>query len=409
MVRITEVHLNHNTDSHASDAINIRSNQIKAPIQAPEWQEYLPPKPAAYALAGIKDSLTIKAKFSGGPKDGSLMIRAVAASDASSKRRGCLRGLAGFIFGTRKSGRCTVLGNVKQSQVDFDSGGNSKLQEFQLVDSQLKSAGVGILNFVWRWQVRKRTRWVDMGVTEHKVYVTLGVPNGPWTQELAAGGEDNPHLPWTEALEVACRWAEGARSQDEAATLITTSVNENPALLYTTSTIFHECFSPDISEDCVDAKLCNYHFSFFLEQLGTGRAFRLNCTDCANAVTTLANLLGCNLFEGRICPLFIGKVPFLLTRKILPIGGDPTANNEWLVLEWGYHELAWLGRIGHKSYVFDACLRLNKHDDINDTHPVPTSVFKIQFGKNSPDGYAYRLLQYSAYRLDFIGRRRSLR
>jgi hypothetical protein len=78
----------------------------------------------------------------------------------------------------------------------------------------------------------------------------------------------------------------------------------------------------------------SYYLSSYLTQLNSGSPFQLNCTDCADAVTTFSNLLGCDLWEGR----FFNMV----TRKFLTLNGNPAVEADWVSWTWNYHEICWL-------------------------------------------------------------------
>src|SRR5215831_12903005 len=78
-MKIEEVHFNHDTSSASADALSIRKNAAGGPIVAPEWKDGQIPQPAAYASAAIGNQVSIKARFSGGPLNGSREIRAIDA------------------------------------------------------------------------------------------------------------------------------------------------------------------------------------------------------------------------------------------------------------------------------------------------------------------------------------------
>src|SRR5947209_1118058 len=138
---------------------------------------------------------------------------------------------------------------------------------------------------------------------------------GPWGQ---APGRNQ--LPWAPALGYASQWPQGQTTIPAATAAITTGVN-TAGPRYTSGTMFL-----DPSGD--------YNLSRYLFWLTNERAFVMNCTDCANAVTSLANLVGANYVAGRIVnvpiPTMWGDIN-MTTAQILGIGGDSAAPAAWQV------------------------------------------------------------------------------
>ncbi len=384
MVKIREIHFNHNQNSATFDALNIRQNQtIGTLIQAPEWQEGQPPQPAAYAVNSLGKKVGIKAKFSNGPAKGNLKIRAIDAYMPPPEPRGCgewlvylVRRILQAIFGN-------VLGNVKEKEVVFNAQGKSGLEEFELVGHKLKKSGVGIHITTWQWQFKEGNQWIDFGTTNHKIYLVIDIPEGPWQQQVMNGGVENTQLPWVDALEYACIWGLGATSKEMAAQKITEKLNNTSLLSYNPMTFFGSN---------------SYLLSSFLGQLKTGHPFQLNCRDCANAVTTLANLLGCDLWEG--------VMQSLTTRKILGIGGNPTIEADWLSWNWGWHEVPWLHAIGQNEKIYDGCLQVDMDNNYSDTIHIAHLPVRMKFGQNDLNDYRYRLVESGSCSLENIPRRR---
>lgn len=388
-MKVTEVHFNHDQGSASSDALNIRENAGGSPIHAPEWNDGQPPQPAAYAVAALGSKVTIKARFSGGPANGKRVIRAIDAYVAPTKA-GWLGWLIAVIARLLRILFGNVLGDVAAKVVSFDVSGNSGLETFALVHHKLKTSGVGIRYTDWIWQYRGKSHWlpwlstwVDFDRTHHKVYVILDIPAGPWEQSSAG---NNTQLPWTDALDKACLWALGARTKDEAAEHITKAINNRPNQSYTPATIFG--FTPP------------YQLSSYMAHLDSGLPFSLNCTDCADAVTTFANLLGCDLWEGRFFNM--------QTRKFLTLNGDPAVEADWVSWSWSYHEICWLGAVGQNELVYDGCLQLDMDDNYGDLVHVAQHPIKMRFGLSDPNDYRYRLIESGSGNLENIPRRRSV-
>jgi hypothetical protein len=134
-----------------------------------------------------------------------------------------------------------------------------------------------------------------------------------------------------EALDVACSWAKGAGSVDEALGLIVnklyddarmTSLDEGgvPTFIYDvefetnyTDFTYYQIISNVLTYD-------QFHLTDFLQRLTTRKGVRgpnVNCQDCASAVATLGNLLGADLVELTIGP---GPALNFPVRDVLPIG-----------------------------------------------------------------------------------------
>lgn len=383
---VDEIHFNHDETSASGDAINVRRNAGGQPIRAPEWKYGQAPQPAAYARAALRGVVTIRARFRGGPPNGVLRIRAIDAYLPPATPSGCIGWLISWFAAIVHALVGNVLGDAKARTSHFDGNGHSALETFELINHKLFVAAVGARTTEWAWQSRLPrwfAPWREFDRTTHRVYTIIDIPRGPWEQNAAF---NNVQLPWTDALEKACTWAVGAGSLDEAAARITRAINTRGNQSYTPSTIFG--FSPP------------YQLTSYMTQLDSGLPFSLNCTDCANAVTTFANLLGCDLWEGR----FFNMV----TRKFLTLNGNPNNAADWVSWGWGYHEICWLSVIGINQPVYDGCLQLDMDDNYGDNVHVAQHPIKMNFGQSALTDYRYRLIQSGNGNLENIPRRRTV-
>jgi len=367
-MHVEEVHFNHDTNSATSDALSIRKTASGDPIQAPEWKRGLTAQPAAYAAAALGANVTIKARFSGGPANEAREIRAVDAWAPTTKPSSFLGRVVDLIARVPRSLAGNALGETDEQLAAFDGAGDSGLITFTLANHQLKTSGVGIRTTDWKWQVRENGSWQDFDTTQHKVYLIVDMPNGPWDQNPEG---NNTQLPWTDALDKACLWAMGAKTQDEAAERVTIAVNTQPNQSYTGSTIF-----------AIDT---TYLLSWYLNELDGGKTFQINCTDCADAVTTFSNLLGCDLFEG----IFYN----IKTRKFLTLGGNPAVEADWQATGWRYHEICWLHQMGQNELIYDACVQVDMDDNYDDLVHVAKHPVKMRFGMKDHSDYRYRLVK----------------
>lgn len=370
-MRVEEVHFNHDPNAATADALNIRVNAAGTAIVAPEWKRGAVPKPAAYAIAPLGPQVTIKARFSDGPTEGSRRIRAIDAWLPPASPSGCLGWIFQSIALLLRALFGNVLGDTDEQVVHFDGAGNSGLVTFTLVHHKLKTSGVGIRTTDWKWQYRIGHHWHDFDTTQHKVYLVLDMPQGPWNQNPAG---NNLQLPWTDALDKACVWALGVTTKDDAAARVTIAINTQSNQSYTPATMF------------LDFATGDYKLTSYLAEINGGPPFQLNCTDCADAVTTFSNLLGCDLYEGRFYNM--------QTKPFLTLNGNPAVAADWVTWNWSYHEICWLHQMGQNELIYDGCLQVDMSDNPG-TH-IAQHPIKMRFGMNAPNDYRYRLVQSGA-------------
>lgn len=369
-MKIEEVHFNHDTTSANADAFNIRHNASGWPIKAPEWKDGQPSKPAAYARYELGTRVGIKARVTGGPPNGHVKIRAIDPWTPPANTGGCIGWLLVLLAKLLRGLFGNVLGEVKEKNVAFDASGDSGVEEFSLRGHKLAVTPVGIRHTTWTWQAKIEGSWVNIGSTQHKIYVVLEVPNEPWEQ--SGFGANNDQLPWVDALNKTCTWAFGANTLDEVAEKITIAVNTRPNASYTPVTMFGSS---------------RYNLTGYINALDSPASFVMNCRDCANAVTTFANLAGTDLHEGVFSDLN--------TRPFLTLSGNPANAGDWVTWAWGWHEIAWLNaNMGPDELIYDGCLRVDVDNDYNDAVHVAQHPIKMKFG-NTNDGtsYRYRLIE----------------
>jgi hypothetical protein len=387
-VRVEEIHFNHDAATASGDALNIRRNASGQPIRAPEWKFGHMPQPAAYARAALTGTVTIRVRFRGGPPNGVRRVRAIDAYLPPATPGGCLGWFLALIAKIIHALVGNVLGDVKMRAIAFDAAGDSALETFELINHKLTVAAVGARTTEWVWQwrpIRPRLfrRWHEFDRTSHRIYTVIDIPRGPWEQNATF---NNLQLPWADALEKSCTWAVGASDANAAADRITRAINTRSNQGYTPTTIFG--FSPP------------YQLTSYMTHLDSGAPFVLNCTDCANAVTTFANLLGCDLWEGR----FFNMV----TRKFLTLNGNPANAADWVSWSWGYHEICWLASLGVAQPVYDGCLQLDMDNNYSDNVHVAQHPIKMQFGQSAPTDYRYRLIESGTGSPENIPRRRTV-
>jgi hypothetical protein len=355
----------------------------KLQVIAFDGAPHIQPGPAPFEIHSLEfnydesSAITLKDHISGNliqrPEfiKGSRNEPAAYVAGTLPKIKVVLRKLPGYVGGTYAIGAIGNLGGVRRKHLTpvFQSSGLSDPIEFNLMWPL--PGTVGKPNVSLDWYARKTGGPAVpalVGSAKHKMYLTADWPVGPWQAET----------PWIGALEVACEWAAGAANTDMVAAGITRGLNSCSLLDYTPMTMFG---------------WNSYLLSQFLQKLQASTGFVLNCTDCADAVVTLSNLLGCDLWEGRMTSL--------KTRPILGIGGNPVVQSDWRVWNWNYHEIGWLHAIGPNEFIWDGCLQLDLDTNDTDTVHIPCLPVKMKFANY------YRLLTgNSNYTLENISRRR---
>jgi len=260
------------------------------------------------------------------------------------------------------------LGQVEETSITFDSDGDSGMQPLRL-NATFHSSGVQARNITWRWQWRLHAAdpWSELGITRHRLFTILQEPTGPWEQ-----ARGSTSLPWTDALEIACNWAAGATDLDEAASLITQRYNACGVVFY------------DKTGGATSYGKIAYHLTEMIERLngGEGLGRLVNCTDSANTVSTLSNLLGSDLNQSRMGSIF-------RMNRVIPIGF-----NDWTVpFRFGFrdHEVAWKGDCTEDDRVFDGCLQIDADADPTTAPHTPLVPVNMLFGSCSAMKYRQRL------------------
>lgn len=401
-IELVAIRFNHDPASAKNDALNLRLNGLPGTLVSfPEWRVSdggaVLVAPIAYAI-GQARSLTIEVKL---------------ASRTETMRRAQVRAVDPAIAGTpgnrdrisppprsqnayheawvnyaaaARQGltRSNVLGEVEPQFVQFNANGETPFVSFSLKDARLSTRGVAVWDVNWRWQFRvaENAQWQDFAWTAHRVYSLLDVPSKPWLQ--VPFSEANSQLPWAEALEVACRWARHAVSPEYAAARMTAAMYALGEGL-----VEYDCpgggsthytrLLPEPSFDC----------AAFLDLLtgGIGNGQLVNCIDCASIVSTLANALGCELWQSGM--FSNDGAPFALN-PILAIG-----SRVWQTAcgwgTFGYHEVAWKDACTERDAVFDACLLVNGSRHPTRSPFVPLLPANLVFGEPGQGLYRDRL------------------
>lgn len=203
---------------------------------------------------------------------------------------------------------------------------------------RLGSTGVDRAVVKWQWQIKMpgADNWSDIEESTHTVFAVLAKPNLPWREPVLnpQAFEDFPtiknstQLPWTEVLEVACSWAKGSKTKEEAAAQIAQKVHSLGGI----ATTFHgvpTTIGYGTAGEYIDGKDV-FYCSAFLRLLGgmPERNPRFNCSDVATIVSTFANILGCDLSQVRLTPVVeAGATPLFQLNPVWLFGeAEPQPN-----------------------------------------------------------------------------------
>jgi hypothetical protein len=330
---------NHDSGGTTSGALTIRRNETEL-VPLPEWQRNSAANeacsPAAYVISKLPEPLTIKARFSSPDLKGKAVdVMAEAAAGA-------------------------VLGNVEKETVTFDANGDSGFVPFKLLQASLKGVSVSTTKWTWNFSPPAADDWTKFEETCHRIYVVMTEPTAPWEAEL----------PWAEVLEHACKWAAGATTEPEAATMVTEQVYRLGETRLT------HAGSSTYAKDKFDC-------TAFLQLLsgGIGNAQAVNCDDCATIVSTFANILGCDLYQSEMGSDFH-------TNFVRLIG-----ETEFDTTGFYRHAVAWKNDCGVGDPLYDAFLQVdNDKKPANNTNIDPLLPANLVFGKFGDKVYKFCLV-----------------
>jgi hypothetical protein len=376
------IKFNHDPNSATTDSFAVRRNETQ-PITERQRSISVKPEdsPAAYACDQTSgQTLTIKAEFRcSDPRIKRLKVQAVDGHlrfaqlrNLSYLERFALKVLRPLL---RRILPANVLGEVIERDVVFNNG-VSGLETFELKNVRIQNVGVGVNDIIWCWQFSLNSAsWTNFATTNHRIYTVLSLPKHPW--EPNSDVNSNTQLPWTEALEYACRWGAGATDTRDALKRITREVNKLGNGILQFDSVGHG--SQHLT---YDDPTSGFDCGAFLDILA-GRSDNIggfvNCDDCAAIVASFANLLG---GDTPVSLMFPPKDPEFPLKRHLRIGTDIWQRGFFI-----YHAAAWEGRL--QDEVCDAYLQLDGSDD-ESGNPVPLLAANIPFA--GPKNYRFRLV-----------------
>ncbi|NKM64350.1 hypothetical protein GYN07_02420 [Rhizobium leguminosarum bv. viciae 248] len=384
---------NHNATDKQGSALNLRIDYDEA-IVGPEWAR-APNRPPfeqsiAYAARSIDPAmLGLFANFAfSGPPPQRLEIQAVPDRprlSGADKRAAKFQALAltwapinpslaeyYSALALQLLEPVPLLGRIAPTPVAIAASGESGPVFLKLNGGVLKAAAVGIHEIAWRWQFRtgQNPHWQDFETSYHRIFTTLDLPVAPWIQEPAEVW--NSALPWSQALELACDWSAGAMFQREVAASICGSIHAMGG-----RQIEYGC-PVGAREMYANTPMGIFDLTAFIERSrnGLGNGPYVNCTDCACAVSTLANLLGVELWQGRM-----GEYdPAFLLRASQTIGHSSWGSPCGLGVGFMFHEVAWSGGCREEDQIYDASVVVDSNLTSYVHFPLPLLPAGIQFG-----------------------------
>ena len=373
-VTLQNIAFNHDRDLLKTGSFYLRRNETQI-VPIPEWSNKcsLDPAcaPAGYVKSRLPTPLTIKASFfCDDPSVKTIHIQAVECPARVSH----------------------ILGPVEAKTVNLQQG-QSGLVRFNLptAKARIEAAGVSATNIAWQWQFSMDGKnWTNVQETRHRIYTVLEMPEEPWQPKSNSATEI--HVPWTEVLDKACEWAEGAQHVDVAAEGITRNMyklGEEKRVKYLDGAAVY-------ARD-------KFECTKFLQLLtqGSGKGQTVSCHDCATVVSTFSNVLGAKLFQARMGAL-------INTHPILLIGSDP---EDWRGTTFGEHEVAWKRNFDAYAALFDACLQIDGdgHPEAGDPYHTALQPTNLVFGTGQLNSYRFGLFESGqCVPIPFSYRRRSL-
>lgn len=335
-IKLTAVAFNHGFVAGPHYTLPLCFNE-RQPVGVPEWvRGGLPVSHAAY----VRDLLTPEA---------AVLARFLISADEPPALEVCAKSSA---HPPSLPTHGKLLPDLPPTIVLFNQVGDSGWCRFPLDLSEMAAGGVGVAVTQWTWYYRRAPglNWTPFDQSVHKSYVVLSTPTAPWSVQPAF--PFNPIWPWTEVLDLACEWAEGAQDVEQAAGLVTRAVNSLGPRRIT-----YDSFA-GAPHYTVFGGANRFLCEEFIERVrgGEGGGPLVNCSDCATIVSTFSNILGADLWQSKM-----GLVtPSFALNPILGIGAD-----SWSTL-WGgftFHEVAWSGACTERDTIYDACLHTDADVD----------------------------------------------
>lgn len=302
-----------------------------------------------------------------------------------------------------------ALGEVEPTRVFFGQTGQSVFRgkhsqvPMKITGSKFAELGVGVYDIIWFWEYREKSdnstdeetiwedRWIPFDMSWHRIYITVDTPKAPWTANpstMMFGGEFQGFPIWTQALQIACIWAQGSKTIEEAGKKISDALYNSgkfyyqPDSKYSKTTITTKDTNgfpvPENQEGMI-----YFFITKAIERItgGNGLGENVNCVDCSLIVASLTNILGGNLKVGKLqCTESTDYTdPDIVVNNRFEINeiraiGHPDAETSMKGLEsegkhyFSYHSIAWKPESEEATFdnsnnlIFDACVSFIDED-----------------------------------------------
>jgi len=228
-----------------------------------------------------------------------------------------------------------------------------------------------ILDFVFEYKNQEGV-WKKIGIQKNKnhiVFTILDKPVEPWGD----GSAPEKCRPWVSVLKRLCgNWAKGQTDKDSAASLMVEKAFKSGFKYDTTQGA--SFYTTGTNQMYVELLMWNNKLDNKPD-----RGELVNCTDCASIVTSLANMVGCELYSSRFDNSQGGG---FWCHKVISIGvpgwkypfEDHYGGTKG---GFSYHEIGWKGSCSETDDIFDACLKVALDPD---TKPAQDDIFASDMG-----------------------------
>lgn len=206
-----------------------------------------------------------------------------------------------------------------------------------------------VLDFLFEYD--HKGKWKKIGVQKnknHTFYTTLDKPVEPWGD----GSGPSKVKPWVSVLDKLCRdWAKDKTDKDDTAGELVEKIFHSGFKYHTSAGA--SFYTSGAGRSYADLKQWTNRLNGFPSAHHKGG--EVNCTDCATMVTSLSNILGCELWSSRFGYSF-------RCHKIISIGFGgweyPFPNPAKTMGRFSYHEIGWKGSCDTADDIFDPCLKV---------------------------------------------------
>ena len=184
----------------------------------------------------------------------------------------------------------------------------------------------------------------EANVTHPQVYLTFGVPVGPWGQKTVGGQQVNRTC-WSAILDFACQ----RMPENGYANTLSGKLDARKDLTDGAYWWCNKDYNGDAGGSHCNSSGTSFNMWAFFAQDDFG-----DCRDMSAFWVKLCNSLGMNGQVRRINPPT--GTSYFSTDSIDPIGDPAGWTTTWQAVDWSFHQ------VGHYENLFDPCIRLKQTD-----------------------------------------------